>query len=248
MKGIILAGGLGTRLRPLTFVTNKHLLPLYDRPMIEYPLATLTKAGITDLLIVSGREHAGHFINYLGSGRDRELKFSYKVQEEAGGIAEALGLAEDFVGKEKFAVILGDNIYEDDYTEEFKIFSERDDVDASLFLKEVNDPARFGVVEFGFDQDESKIIRIHEKPKRPPSNWAVTGLYLYNSEVFNFIKTLEPSERGELEITDVNNWYIQNRKMIPSYVSGFWSDAGTFKSMMESSNWAQQNNGKIIQK
>lgn len=248
MKGVILAGGQGTRLRPLTFITNKHLLPVYDRPMIEYPISTLTKVGITDILIVSGREHCGHFINYLGSGSDRGLKFTYKVQEEAGGIAEALGLAEDFIGQEKFAVILGDNIFEDDFVDSFTEFLLRDEVHASVFLKKVDNPQRFGVAELGEDdskEDYFKVIKIHEKPQRRVSDLAVTGLYLYNAEAFEIIKSLVPSGRGELEITDLNNWYIQNRNMVPSVVNGFWSDAGTIESMITSSNWAKQNNGKI---
>lgn len=247
MKGVLLCGGNGTRLRPLTLITNKHLLNVFDRPLVEYPLATLTKAGITEILIISGREHAGHFVNYLGSGRDRGLKFTYKVQEEAGGIAEALGLAEDFIGHEKFAVILGDNVYEDDFTEEFKIFEKSSDINSVVFIKEVKDPTRFGVVQFSdpAEAEEIKIEHIVEKPKRPPSPWAVTGLYLYDENAFEIIKTLEPSGRGELEITDLNNWYLENKKMVPAYVTGFWSDAGTFRSMLDSSNWAQQNNGKI---
>lgn len=245
MKGVILAGGNGTRLRPLTLVTNKHLLPIYDRSMIEYPLKTLTRAGITDIIVVSGREHAGHFLNYLGSGVERGLNFTFRVQEEAGGIAEALNLAEVFIGKEKFAVILGDNIFEDDFSDVFNEFESRDDVNCSVFIKQVESPQRFGVVQFGGDGPSQKIERIIEKPQRPPSKYAVTGLYLYDSNAFDVIKTLKPSGRGELEITDLNNWYLQNKNVVPSLVENFWSDAGTFQSMMDSSIWAQQNNGKI---
>lgn len=232
MKGVILAGGKGTRLRPLTYITNKHLLPLYDKPMIEYPIATLVNAGIKEILVVSGREHAGHFVNYLGSGTERGLKFSYRVQEEAGGIAQALALAEDFVDGDKFAVILGDNIFEDNFTETFKEFEQS--TGARVFTKEVDSPQRFGVIR----EEDGIPVEILEKPKEPPTNKAVTGLYLYDRNAFDVIRTMKPSARGELEITDVNNWYMNKKWCTVQEVKGFWSDAGTFESMLASSNWA----------
>lgn len=234
MKGVILAGGEGTRLRPLTAISNKHLLSIYNRPMIEYPLATLTKMGIDDILIVSGREHSGHFLNYLGSGVDRGLDFTYKVQEVAGGIAQALGLAKDFIGDSKFAMILGDNIFEDNFNGDWKFFLESSDT-CTIFLKEVEHPERFGV----YDPTLDAIV---EKPLHPPTKMAVTGLYFYDSQAFEAIKDLKPSGRGELEITDLNNWYIKRPGFRANIVEGFWSDAGTFDSMMASSNWAQHYN------
>ena len=199
MKGVILAGGTGSRLFPITKVTNKHLLPIYNKPMIFYPLQTLIGMGIKDILIVSGTEHCGHILQLLGSGKDFGVSISYKVQDEAGGIAQALGLTEGFVGGESVAVILGDNIFED----KFDVSDFR--TGARLFIKEVNDPHRFGVPTIV----NGKIIWILEKPKNPPSNYAVTGLYVYDKDVFTIIKKLKPSLRGELEITDVNNVYIK---------------------------------------
>lgn len=226
MKGIILAGGTGSRLMPLTKVTNKHLLPVYNKPMIYYPLQTLIDAGIKEILIVSGPGHAGHFVNLLGSGKEFGVKLSYEVQDEAGGIAQALGLAEDFADEENIAVILGDNIYEDKFNfSDFKF-------GAVNFLKEVPDVQRFGVAEI----KDGNIVSIEEKPKHPKSNYAITGLYLYDNEVFKIIKTLKPSARGELEITDVNNYYVKKGKMTAKFVEGFWSDAGTFKSLIRASN------------
>ena len=238
MKGVILAGGTGSRLRPLTYISNKHLLGIYDKPMIEYPLDTLVSAGIEDILIVSGREHAGHFLNYLGSGKDRGLNFMYKVQEGAGGIAEALSLAKDFVGDEKFAVILGDNIYRENYKKTFERFELSDRASAVLFVKSVKDPERFGVLNLKKRNDLNSVISIIEKPKKAPSRYAVTGLYLYDSFAFEIIDSLVPSARGELEITDLNNYYIkQNGQVIIQEVKGFWSDAGTFDSMLLASNY-----------
>lgn len=221
MKGIILAGGTGSRMMPLTKVTNKHLLPVYNKPMIYYPLYTLIKAGIKEILIVSGPGHAGHFVNLLGSGKSFGVKLSYEIQDEAGGIAQALGLAEDFADNEKIAVILGDNIYEDNF--DFSDFKDG----ARIYLKEVPDAHRFGVAEV----KKGKVISIEEKPKKPKSNLAVTGLYIYENDVFKIIKTLKPSARGELEITDVNNAYIERGAMTAKVLKGFWSDAGTFESL-----------------
>jgi glucose-1-phosphate thymidylyltransferase len=230
MKGVILAGGTGSRMSPLTDVTNKHLLPIYNRPMIDYPIETLKKAGIKEILIISGREHVGHFSEYLGSGKTKGLDFTYRVQDEAGGIAQALGLAEKFVGKDSFAVILGDNIFEDNFTNEITSFEKG----SRIFLKEVNDANRFGVAEL----DGMKVIRIEEKPDNPKSRYAVTGLYIYDSSVFEIVKTLKPSSRNELEITDVNNHYVEINEMDSVFVKGFWSDAGTFESLYKSTSFA----------
>lgn len=232
MKGVILAGGKGTRLLPLTKITNKHLLPIFNKAMIEYPLKTLLQAGIKDILIVSGREHAGDFIEYLGSGSDYNANFTYRVQVEAGGIAQALLLAEDFADGKPVTVILGDNIFEDNFESEIKNFKKG----AKVFLKEVSDPERFGVAIL----KSKKVIKIVEKPKNPPTNFAVTGLYQYDSDVFDIIKKLKPSARGELEITDINNAYIKLNLMKAEMVSGFWSDAGVFDSMVKSIDWASR--------
>lgn len=226
MKGVILAGGTGSRLFPLTKVTNKHLLPVYNSPMIYYPLNTLISAGIKEILIVSGPGHAGHFVNLLGSGKEFGIKLSYEVQDEPGGIAQALGIAEDFADDEAVCVILGDNIFEEipdlsDYKE-----------GGMVFLKQVQDAHRFGVAEL---DENGKVIGIEEKPAEPKTNYAVTGLYVYDSEVFSIIKSLKPSARGELEITDVNNHYIKKGKMRSHLIEGFWSDAGTFESLYKAS-------------
>lgn len=218
MKGILLCGGNGTRLQPLTLITNKHLLAVYDRPMIDYPIKTLTDMDIDEILVVSGREHAGAFVNYLGSGADRGLEFTYRVQEKAGGIAEALGLAEKFAHGDPVAVILGDNYFSE------PISRPEENGFAYIVLKEVPDPQRFGVVdlETGF---------IEEKPKEPKSNLAVTGLYFYPPDVFEVVKTLKPSGRGELEITDVNNHYAREHRIGSTRYTGFWSDMGTPASL-----------------
>ena len=228
MKGIILAGGNGTRLHPLTKVTNKHLLPVYNKPMIFYPIETLVKAGIRDIIIITGKEHAGSFMNLLGSGKEFNAKFSYALQDEAGGIAQAIGLAEHFVHNEPVAVILGDNIVLDDISEEVKTFKEG----GRIFLKEVKDPERFGVPVF----ENDRIIKIEEKPKQPKSKHAVTGVYLYDSTVFDKIRTLKPSQRGELEVTDLNNLYLQEGKLSFSFLKNRWLDAGTPDSLLEASN------------
>ncbi len=223
MKGVILAGGNGRRLEPITNVTNKHLLAVYDKPMIFYPLRTLIDAGIKEILIISGKDHAGGFLKLLGSGKDFGCRFWYEVQEEAGGIAQALGLARDFVGDDNCAVILGDNIFEDDFAQHVNNFNGG----ARIFLKEVTDAQRFGVATMTGNQ----VTAIEEKPKNPKSNLAVTGLYFYDPEVFNIIRTLKPSARGEMEITDVNNYYIQKGLMKAHIVDGEWTDAGTFESL-----------------
>jgi len=220
MKGIILAGGTGSRLYPLTKVTKKHLLPIGDKPMIYYPIEKLTKIGIKEILIVTGTEHMGDVVNLLGSGKDFGCRFTYKVQDEAGGIAQALGLAENFVGDDTMTVILGDNIFQ---TSLEKAIESYPGSGAQILLKEVNDPERFGVAEIEGD----KIVGIEEKPDRPESNLAVTGVYMYDDRVFDYIRKLEPSDRGELEITDVNNHYISEQAMRFSIMDGWWTDAGT---------------------
>lgn len=226
MKGIILAGGNGRRLGHLTEVTNKHLLAVYDRPMIFFPLQTLLDCGIHDILIVSGRDHVGGFLSLLGSGEKFGARFTYKVQDQAGGIAEALGLAEDFAAGDSCAVILGDNVFEDTmgpFVDEFS----KSKKGSHIFLKETEDAGRFGVAEL----DGHKVLNIEEKPAQPKTNYAVTGFYLYDASVFDIIKTLRPSGRGELEITDVNNAYIHAGAMTASVLTGDWTDAGTFESL-----------------
>ncbi|MFA6358542.1 MAG: sugar phosphate nucleotidyltransferase [Candidatus Omnitrophota bacterium] len=233
MRGIILAGGTGSRLFPLTKVTNKHLLPVYDKPMIYYPLQTLVNAGITDIMIVSGRGHAGHFLELLGSGADFGVRLTYEIQEKAGGIAQALGLAEKWADEDAVAVILGDNIFQDDVKNDVASFKEG----AKIFLKTVPDAERFGVAELEGD----RVLSIEEKPKQPKSNYAVTGLYLYDADVFTIIRTLKPSGRGELEITDVNNAYLKKGMMKYGILDGYWSDAGTFDSLLRASVLVQKN-------
>ena len=240
IKGIILAGGTGSRLYPLTKVTNKHLLPVYNKPMVFYPLETLKSLGIKDICIVSGGEHIADFIRLLGSGSEFEVKLTYKVQDGPKGIAHALLQAEEFVKEgEKAAVILGDNIFE-------KVESPLNtfvDDNAYIYLKEVEDPERFGVPKLG---GEGNVMGILEKPKNPPSKFAVTGLYIYSNDVFDFIKTLKPSQRGELEITDVNNWYIKQGRLKAVFLDGFWSDAGTFESLLKATLFISSNIKKPI--
>lgn len=238
MKGVILAGGLGTRLYPLTHVTNKHLLPVFNQPMIFYPIRTLVNAGIDEIMIVVGGPFCGHFLSVLKNGKDLGIKhLEYAYQEKEGGIAEALFLAKDFSDGGNLAVILGDNTTDTDISKEVKKFKNG----ATIFLKEVSDPQRFGVPTFALE-NSAKIIKITEKPKKPASNFAVTGLYLYDFQVFNFIKTLKPSKRGELEITDVNNCYLKKGQLCWSKLKGYWKDAGTFKTLLEASNyWAKKN-------
>ncbi len=229
MKGIILAGGTGSRLYPLTKVTNKHLLPVYDKPMIYYPLQTLIDAGIDDIMIVSGKGHAGHFLELLGSGAEFGVRLTYEIQDEAGGIAQALALTEDFADDDNVTVILGDNIFLDSVMDAVQPFR----TGAHIFLKKVPDAGRFGVAEV--DENSRQVLSIEEKPDVLKSDYAVTGLYMYDSSVFEIIRTLKPSGRGELEITDVNNEYIRQDSMKYSVVDGHWSDAGTFKSLFRAS-------------
>ena len=223
MKGIILAGGTGSRLYPLTKVTNKHLLPVGDKPMIYHPIEKLIEVGIEEILIVTGTDHMGDVVNLLGSGKDFGCRFTYKVQDEAGGIAQALGLAENFAGDDPVIVILGDNIFQKSLDTAIKNYP---GTGAQILIQEVHDPQRYGVAEL----DGDKVISIEEKPVIPKSNYAVTGIYFYDSEVFNCIKTLKPSGRGELEITDVNNFYIEKGEMTSSVLEGWWTDAGTPES------------------
>jgi glucose-1-phosphate thymidylyltransferase len=232
MKGIILAGGLGTRLHPLTKVTNKHLLPVHDKPMIYYPIESLINAGIRDILIVTGGNNAGDFLKLLGNGSDfglEHINYTYQVGE--GGIAEALGLARYFAGDDRICVVLGDNIIERNFVAAARAFEEQES-GARILLKEVPDPERFGVAVL----EGEKVLRIEEKPKEPKSNYAVTGIYMYDNTVFDIISTLKPSDRGELEITDVNNAYIERGDLRWDILEGWWTDAGTFESLHRANN------------
>jgi glucose-1-phosphate thymidylyltransferase len=233
MKGVILAGGLGTRLRPLTKITNKHLLPIFDRPMIYYPIQAMINAGIEDILVVCGGNHAGEFLRLLGNGKEFGLKhLNYTYQEGEAGIADALALAQYFAGKEKVAVMLGDNIIEKNFRQAKEDFDAQER-GAKILLKEVVDPKPYGVAEVS----SGKVLNIEEKPAQPRSNLAVIGIYFYDNEVFEIVKGLKPSGRGELEITDVNNAYIQRGQMSYSILDGWWGDAGeSFESLLEVSN------------
>lgn len=237
MKGIILAGGTGSRLYPLTKVTNKHLLPVGRYPMIDHIICRIKQAGIEDIMIISGREHMGSVVNLLGSGHEYGVNFTFRIQDQAGGIAEALGLCREFVNMDKSLVILGDNIFEDNlkpYVEDFL----KQEKGAKVLIKEVSDPERYGVPEL-----EGKIIKcIEEKPKQPKSNYCVTGIYMYDSRVFDIIKELKPSYRGELEITDVNNWYIRDGSLTYDVLKGWWTDAGTFDSLLNANILSQNLN------
>src|SRR4030042_3172666 len=229
MKGVILAGGLGTRMYPLTKITNKHLLPVYDKPMIYYPLQTLLNAGIQDILIVTGGNYAGDFLRLLGNGHEFGLKhINYTYQEGEGGIAAALSLAEFFADRDKICVILGDNVIEQNIRKAVEAFA-RQKAGAKILLKEVPDPQRFGVPVFQGD----RIIRVEEKPEAPQSPYAVIGIYLYATQGFAFIKAQKPSDRGELEITDVNNAYIERDQLTWDVLNGWWTDAGTFESLLK---------------
>ena len=232
MKGIVLAGGTGSRLFPLTKITNKHLLPIYDRPMIYYPIQTLVDAGIRDILIVTGGRNSGDFLRLLANGKEFGLKhINYTYQEGEGGIADALALAEHFADGQQICVILGDNIIEGSILEAANRFRKQE-TGAHILLKEVHDAERFGVAEVSGDH----IAGIEEKPRHPKSNYAVTGIYMYDATVFDKIRTLVPSGRGELEITDVNNAYIAEGSMTFSYLEGWWTDAGTFDSLLRAAN------------
>jgi len=220
LKGVILAGGTGSRLYPLTKVTNKHLLPVGNKPMIFHPIDKLREIGIEDILIVTGTEHMGDVVNLLGSGTEYQCRFTYKVQDQAGGIAQALGLAENFAGDDPIVVILGDNIFEDNLQSAADNYSGEG---AMILLKDVPDPQRYGVATLNGDQ----VTHIEEKPEQPKTSYAVTGIYFYDHKVFEFIRTLKPSDRGELEITDVNNHYIATGQMKSAPLKGWWTDAGT---------------------
>lgn len=240
MKGIILAGGLGTRLYPLTYATNKHLLPIFDQPMVFYPIQTLVNAGVTSVMIVAGGPHAGHFLRVLKNGKELGIKhLEFMYQENEGGIADALRLCEDFADNDNVAVILGDNTTDMDISPHIKSFKKG----AKIFLKQVTDPERFGVA----DIKNNKVVHIEEKSKNPKSNYAVTGLYIYDARVFNFIRKIKPSGRGELEITDVNNKYIEQDGGIEHVMmdSCYWSDCGTFDSLFAASKfWHDKKIGK----
>jgi glucose-1-phosphate thymidylyltransferase len=232
MKGVVLAGGLGSRLFPLTKITNKHLLPVFDKPMIYYPIQTLINAGIDDIMIVTGGNFAGHFLQLLGNGKEFGLKhLNYTYQEGEGGIADALSLVEHFADDEAVCVVLGDNIIENN-VKQAKEDYEKQGKGAKILLKQVHDPNRFGVPEL----DGERVLNIEEKPKNPKSDFAVIGIYFFDNTVFDIIKTLKPSDRGELEITDVNNHYINRGEMTWNELEGWWTDAGMFDSLLHASN------------
>jgi len=233
MKGIILSGGSATRLRPCTKVTSKQLLPVYNRPMIYYPLNTLIKAGIKEILIIVAPERAGDYLNLLGSGKEFGVKFTYEIQDEPKGLAEAFIIGEKFIDEDNVTMILGDNIFEDDFSQDIKSFKSG----GKVFAKKVHDPERFGIVEFN---KNNKAISIEEKPKNPKSSYCVTGLYIYDSRVIKAAKSLKPSKRGELEITDLNNWYLKKGELEVAMVKGEWIDAGTFDSLLRAQNFAKE--------
>jgi len=233
MRGIILAGGSATRLRPCTKITSKQLLPIYNRPMIYYPLNTLIKMGIKEILIIVAPERAGDYLNLLGSGRDFGVKFTYEIQDQPKGLAEAFIIGDNFIDQEDVCLILGDNIFEDDFSEAAKSFKSG----GKIFAKEVDDPHRFGVVEVN---QNFQAVSIEEKPKEPKSNLALTGLYMFDSRVVEFTKQVQPSERGELEITDLQNKYLQLRELEVVKVNGEWIDAGTFDSLLKAQIFAKE--------
>lgn len=243
MKGIILAGGLGSRLFPLTKITNKHLLPIYNKPMVYYPLETLVNAGIKDIMIVTGGNNAGDFLRLLENGNDFGLEqVHYSYQRGEGGIADALKITKNFAGNDKIVVILGDNIIEKDINRQVKAFESQKE-GAMILLKEVDDPERFGVPEIS----DNKIKKIVEKPKHPPSKYAVTGIYFYDSQVYDFIDKLKPSDRNELEITDVNNFYIKKNQLEYEILDGWWTDAGTFNSLLKANQLIAEKNSDYLQ-
>jgi len=238
MKGIILAGGEGTRLKPLTTVTSKQLLPIYNKPMIMYPLEILLKAGIKDILIIVAPDHPGDYIRLLGSGREFGAKFTFEVQDKPRGLAEAFIIAADFIDNDNVTMILGDNIFADDFSETIKSFKSG----ANIFAKQVPDPERFGVVKF---DEQMKAVKIQEKPKEFLSNYAITGLYVYDSRVVEVAKQVKPSARGELEITDLHNWYLDKGELKVDIVSGEWVDAGTFSSLLKATMLAARQQGEL---
>lgn len=229
MKGIVLAGGKATRLRPLTAITSKQLLPVYNKPMIYYPLETLIKAGIKDILIIIAPDCSGLFLNLLGDGKEFGARFSYAVQKEPRGLAEAFIIGEEFIGNDDVTMILGDNIFEEDFSRQIKDFKSG----AMVFARKVSDPERFGVVEFN---EDNKAVSIEEKPKNPKSNFAVVGLYTYDNKVVDYAKNIKPSDRGEIEITDINNLYLDNQELQVNVFESLWADAGTFDSLLKVSN------------
>lgn len=233
MKGIILAGGHGTRMRPLTKITSKQLLPVYDQPMIFYPLQTLLKGGITDILIIAAPEHAGDFLNLLGSGKEFGAKFTYEIQDKPEGLPQAYIIGADFIDQDSVTMILGDNIFEDDFSEVIKNFK----IGGQIFAKEVPDPERLGVVKF---DKQMKAVKIIEKPKEFLSNYAITGLYIFDNRVVEVARGLKPSKRGELEIVDIHNWYLKRGELKVDIVKGEWIDAGTFDSLLKASNLIAQ--------
>jgi glucose-1-phosphate thymidylyltransferase len=245
LKGVILAGGLGTRLSPLTKITNKHLLPVYDRPMIYYPIQTLVNAGIKDILIVTGGNHAGEFLRLLGNGAEFGLKhINYTYQEGEGGIADALRLAEHFAAGDRVCVVLGDNLIQGNVRAAAEAFRQQKS-GARILLKDVDDPQRFGVARFA-EEGSGRVAEIIEKPTDPPSSSAVIGIYFYDSWVFDIIRTLKPSRRNELEITDVNNAYLRAGLLEHSMLDGWWTDAGTFESLHRASNLVQQTGANCL--
>ncbi|MFT9495196.1 sugar phosphate nucleotidyltransferase [Anaerosolibacter sp.] len=241
MKGIILAGGTGSRLYPLTKVTNKHLLPVGKYPMIFYLISKMKEAGIQDIMIISGKEHMGAVVNLLGSGYEYGLNFTFRIQDQPGGIAQALGLCEEFVKEDRCVVMLGDNVFYDNISSFVKDF-EKQSCGAKILIKQVEDPTRYGVVELR----DQQIIGIEEKPQNPKSNYCVTGIYMYDHRVFDVIKSLKPSGRGELEITDVNNWYVREDSLTYDILEGWWSDAGTFQSLLTTNQLAKDMDLDVI--
>ena len=233
MRGIILSGGSGTRLRPLTKITSKQLLPIYNRPMIYYPLNTLIKAGIKEILIIVAPERAGDYLNLLGSGKELGVKFTYEIQDHPEGLAQAFIIGENFIDNEDVVMILGDNIFEDDFTAAIKSFKGG----AKVFAKKVSDPEKFGVVKFNSENRAEKIV---EKPSEFLSDYAVTGLYIYDKRVVEISKNMKPSARGELEITEVNNWYLEKGELEVAMVEGEWFDAGSFDSLLKAQNFAKE--------
>lgn len=233
MKGIILAGGAGTRLRPLTTITSKQLLPIYNKPMILFPLQTILQAGIRDILIIVAPDNAGDFLKLLGSGKEFGCDFTYEIQDKPEGLAQAFIIGKSFIAKDDVTLILGDNLYEDNFSDEIKNFKSG----GRVFAKHVNDPQRFGVVEF---DEQNRAISIIEKPNKPKSQYAVTGLYIYDNSVIEKVESLKPSTRGELEITDLNNLYLKAGKLDVAFVKGCWFDTGTFESMYEASKFIRE--------